>query len=239
MYQKLRTVITDLERELAHAGRAEREKLDFLLLASHELKTPVTAVRGMIEGMRYQVGIYKDRDKYLEECQKTLETLTERICHILETTQIDAFAAAQKQELTDIGQLITETAEPFLLIAQNKNITLSILQQAPFSAQIPAELIKKALSNILSNAVRYTQEGCAVRIVIKQPSLVIENECDPLSEEELSQIKEPFYHPSASRTDPDSTGLGLYLTDRILSACRLSYTFRPCETGMRFTLHFP
>lgn len=94
MYQKLRTVITDLERELAHAGRAEREKLDFLLLASHELKTPVTAVRGMIEGMRYQVGIYKDRDKYLEECQKTLETLTERICHILETTQIDAFAAA-------------------------------------------------------------------------------------------------------------------------------------------------
>ena len=71
---------------------------------------------------------------------------------------------------------------------------------------------------------------------MKDHSVRIENECDPLSEEVLAHIGEPFYHPSDSKADNGSTGLGLYLTDRILSTCGLSYEFAPYENGMRFTL---
>lgn len=236
MYQKLLSTISDLEQEIETVGKAEQEKLDFLLLASHELKTPVTAVRGMIDGMIYNVGIYKDRDTYLKECQKSLEGLTELICRILETSKMDISAAARKKEQTDIGLLIKEIAEPYFLIAQSRNIEIRFSNDESFRACVPAELVKKALSNVLSNAVKYTKPKQDIRIYIKEHSVRIENECTPLSEEVLAHIGEPFYHPSDSKTDNGSTGLGLYLTDRIISACGLSYDFAPYENGMRFTL---
>lgn len=238
MYQKLLSTISDLEQEIETVGKAEQEKLDFLLLASHELKTPITAVRGMIDGMLYHVGIYKDRDTYLKECQKSLEGLTELICRILETSKMDITAAAKHKAPTDIGRLIKETAEPYFVIAQSRNIEMMLSNDNSFCADVPAELIKKALSNVLSNAVRYTKPEHAIRIYLKDRSIWIENECAPLSQEVLSHIGEPFYHPSGSDRDNGSTGLGLYLTDRILSACELSYDFAPYENGMRFVLYF-
>lgn len=238
MYEKLLSTISDLEREIETVGKAEQEKLDFLLLASHELKTPVTAVRGMIEGMIYKVGIYKDRDTYLKECQKSLEGLAEMICRILETSKIDVAAAARDRVETDIGLLVEETAATYFRIAQSRNIEMTLSKEEDFRAVIPADLIKKALSNMLSNAVKYTEKGRSIRIYLKEKTIVIENECDPLSEEELSHVGEPFYHPRISKQDSGSTGLGLYLTDRILSACGLSFSFEPYEKGMRFTLYF-
>lgn len=238
MYQKLLSTISDLEHEIETVGKAEQEKLDFLLLASHELKTPVTAVRGMIDGMIYNVGIYKDRDTYLKECQKSLEGLTEMICRILETSKIDTATAARDRIETDIGLLLEETSAPYFRIAQSRNIEMTLAKEENFCAVIPSELVKKALSNMFSNAVKYTDNGCSIRIYVKEKSIIIENECDSLSEEELSHIGEPFYHPRNSKQDAGSTGLGLYLTDRILSACELAYSFEPYEKGMRFTLHF-
>lgn len=238
MYQKLLSTISDLEQEIETVGKSEQEKLDFLLLASHELKTPITAVRGMIDGMLYHVGIYKDRDTYLKECQKSLEGLTELICRILETSKMDITAAAKHKASTDIGRLIKETAEPYFVIAQSRNIEMTLSNDNSFCADVPADLIKKALSNILSNAVKYTKPEHAIRIYLVDQSIWIENECAPLSQEVLSHIGEPFYHPSGSEQDNGSTGLGLYLTDRILSACELSYDFAPYENGMRFVLYF-
>lgn len=238
MYRKLLSTISDLEREIETVGKAEQEKLDFLLLASHELKTPVTAVCGMIDGMIYNVGIYKDRDTYLKECQKSLESLTELICRILETSKMDITAVAKQKDRTDIGQLIKETAEPYFAIAQSRNIEITLSNDHSFCARTPAELVKKALSNILSNAVKYTKPEHAIQIYMKDRSVRIENECEPLSQEVLTHIGEPFYHPSEAGLDNGSTGLGLYLTDRILSACELSYDFAPYENGMRFILYF-
>lgn len=238
MYKKLLSTISDLEREIETVGKAEQEKLDFLLLASHELKTPVTAVRGMIEGMIYNVGIYKDRDTYLKECQKSLEGLTEMICRILETSKIDTAAAARDRTETDIGLLLNETASPYYRIAQSRNIEMTLSIEDDFCTVVPAELIKKALSNMLSNAVKYTDSGKSIRLYMENKTVVVENECQPLSDEALAHIGEPFYHPRNSKQDAGSTGLGLYLTDRILSACELSYSFEPYENGMRFTLYF-
>ncbi len=238
MYKKLLTTIFDLEREIETVGKAEQEKLDFLLLASHELKTPVTAVRGMIDGMIYNVGIYKDRDTYLKECQKSLESLTELICSILETSKLDASTAAKTKDNIDVGQLLEEITEPYVIIAQSRNVQMMLSKENAFCAIISEELVKKALSNMLSNAVKYTEAEHSIRIYMKDKSVIVENECEPLSEEELSHIGEPFYHPAGLKQDTGSTGLGIYLTDRILSACELSYTFEPYENGMRFVIYF-
>ena len=239
MYQELLSTISDLEQQIQTVSKSEREKLDFLLLASHELKTPVTAVRGMVDGMLYNVGVYKDRDTYLAKCQKGLEDLTELICRILETSRLDVNIAANDKEQTDIGNLLQEISSPYFIIAKSRNTHISLSLEDNFSATVSTELIKKALSNVLSNAVKYTDNDRFIRIYMNNRTVVIENECQPLSNDELAHIGEPFYHPAdKSKENGDSTGLGLYLTERILNACRLTFSFTPYEDGMRFILHF-
>lgn len=239
MYQKLLSTISDLERQIQMVSKSEREKLDFLLLASHELKTPVTAVRGMVDGMLYNVGVYKDRDTYLLECQKSLENLTELICRILETSKMDVNMAAKDKEQTDMGKLLEETASPYFIIAKSRNIHMTFSLENNFSAVVSSGLIKKALSNVFSNAVKYTDAGKSIQIYMKNRTVIVDNECHPLSNEVLAHIGEPFYHPSeVSNENGNSTGLGVYLTKRILDACRLSYSFAPYENGMRFALDF-
>ncbi len=239
MYQKLLYTVSDLEQQIQTVSKSEREKLDFLLLASHELKTPVTAIRGMVDGMLYHVGVYKDRDTYLAECQKSLESLSDLICRILETSKLDVNAAANDKEQTDIGRLLEETASPYFVIAKSRSVEMKLSLEDNFSAAVSAELVKKALSNVLSNAVKYTDTNKSIQIYMKKHTVVVENECLPLTKEELSHIGEPFYHPAEkSNGNGDSTGLGLYLTERILNACRLSSSFTPYENGMRFVLDF-
>ncbi|MCI8549849.1 MAG: HAMP domain-containing histidine kinase [Lachnospiraceae bacterium] len=239
MYQKLLSTISDLGRQLQAVSGSEQEKLDFLLLASHELKTPVTAVRGMVDGMLYNIGVYKDRDTYLAECQKRLNDLTELICRILETSKLDMNTAANNKEQTDIGNLLEETASPYFIIAKSRNIEMTLSQENNFSATVSAELVKKALSNVLSNAVKYTDTGKAIRIYMKNRTMVVENECQPLSEEALAHIGEPFYRPDKGLNENGgSTGLGLYLTERILGICRLPFSFTPYENGMCFIIDF-
>ncbi|MCI8772183.1 MAG: HAMP domain-containing histidine kinase [Lachnospiraceae bacterium] len=239
MYQKLLATISDLEQQIQMVSKSEREKLDFLLLASHELKTPVTAVRGMVDGMLYNVGVYKDRDTYLLECQKSLENLTELICRILETSKMDVNTAAKDKEQTDIGKLLEETSSPYFVIAKSRNTHMTLSLEDNFSVVVSSGLIKKALSNVLSNAVKYTNAGKSIRIYMENRTVIVDNECRPLSYEMLAHIGEPFYHTvEMSNENDNSTGLGLYLTKRILDACRLSYSFSPYENGMRFVLSF-
>lgn len=238
-YQKLLSTISDLEQQIQMVSKSEREKLDFLLLASHELKTPITAVRGMVDGMLYNVGVYKDRDTYLAECQKGLENLTEMICRILETSKLDVNNAAKNKEQTDIGKLLQEIASQYFIIAKSRNIEMALSLENNFFAVVSAELIKKALSNVLSNAVNYTDTNKSIRIYMEKRTVIVENECQPLSNDALAHIGEPFYHHSDNpNKNVDSTGLGLYLTERILDACRLSFSFTPFEKGMRFILIF-
>ncbi len=240
MYQKLLAAISDLELQIQTASRSEREKLDFLLLASHELKTPVTAVRGMVDGMLYRVGAYKDRDAYLAKCQKSLESLSELLCRMLEASKLDANAAAKDKERTEIGRLLAETASPYFIIAESRGVAMRLSLEGNFSACVSAELVKKAISNVISNAVKYTDAGKSIRIYLEGRAAVVENECLPFTQEELSHIGEPFYQRKEGSPDRAGgrTGLGLYLTERILHACRLSYSFAPYENGMRFVLDF-
>lgn len=239
MYNKLLSVISDLEKQIGIVKRVEQEKLDFLLLASHELKTPVTAVRGMVDGMLYNVGVYKDRDKYLQECQKVLMDLTKLLHSILENSKMDVFTAAKDKSRMNIGTLLHKVSDTYSTIALSRGITINIGIKQDLYIMVSGELIEKAFSNIISNAVKYTDAGKNINIVMQGNTVIIENECIPLNEEELSHLGEPFYRPKRQEGEQQgSTGLGLYFTEQILSACELRYSFEPYENGMRFMMHF-
>ncbi|WP_195268043.1 HAMP domain-containing sensor histidine kinase [Eubacterium sp. 1001713B170207_170306_E7] len=242
LYASLLSSIHELENEIAKVSAAEQSKVDFMRTASHELKTPVTAVSGMLEGMICGVGRYRDRDTYLQVCREQIDELSVLIREILDATRLDLLVENQTPAETDLAALVDRVAAPYQLIARASGVRLTLDTTGSFTARVPAPLLEKALSNVLSNAVRYTPAGQNARLRFERRSLVIENECPPVSREHLPHLKEAFYRPEFSHShDNGGNGLGLYLTDRILSGCGLPYTFEPMKNpeGMRFTIHFP
>ena len=240
LYQTLLSTIQTLEQEVEKVEAADMQKSNFLRAASHELKTPVTAVSAMLENMILGVGKYKDRDTYLAKCKALTDRLAQMIKEILDASRAE-FAGEQEQSDFLIADTLATVMEPYQIIAKAKGISVNIELGEPLSVHLPQGMIEKAISNIMANAVSYTKPGGIINISCKGRQLVIENECTPIPPEHLAHIFEPFYRPDYGRDRASGgNGLGLYLVSTILKSLDISYSFTPSEkvNGMAFQISF-
>lgn len=239
LYKNLMNTIESLEIELKKAGAAEQAKADFLRAASHELKTPVTAVSIIIDNIILGIGKYKDHKEWLPKCKELVDNLSDMLREILDASHLeDTTETSITESIETIG---TEILEPYALIARAKGLSLYIDWSAAFMVTAPPKLLGKALSNIFSNSVQYTAPGGKLAVYCRGRSLFVENECEPIPEEQLPRLYEPFYRPDESRNRvTGGNGLGLYITDTVLCLLELSYSFEPMTSpdGMRFTINF-
>ena len=239
LYDNLLSTIDSLEAELKKVAAAEQAKTDFLRAASHELKTPVTAVSLIVENMQLGVGKYKNHSEWLGKCKMLMEGLSDKLRDILDASQLDGAAEACVTE--SIEYMCAETLDPYVTIARAKGLSVYVDRSGAFTVTAPPKLLCKALSNIFSNAVRYTEPNGTFSVYCKARSLIIENTCEPIPEDRLSRLFEPFYRPDDSRSrETGGNGLGLYITDTALRLLELDYSFEPMSSpdGMRFTINF-
>ena len=240
LYQTLLSTIRTLEQEIEKVEAADIQKTNFLRAASHELKTPVTAVSVMLENMLLGIGKYKDRDTYLARCKELTDRLAQMIKEILDASRAE-FAGEQEQTDFLIADVLGTVMEPYQIIAKAKGIAFSIDESETHTVHLPQGMIEKAISNILANAVSYTKPDGTIYVSCKGQRLIIENECTPIPPEHLAHIFEPFYRPDYGRDrTAGGNGLGLYLVSTILKSLNISYTFAPSENidGMSFQIFF-
>ncbi len=239
LYGNLLGTIESLETELNKVGAAERAKTDFLRAASHELKTPVTAVSVIMDNMILGVGKYKNQKEWLPKCKELVDRLSEMLREILDTSHL---GDVKEEKVTEsIETICAEVIEPYGMIARAKGLLLYVDWSAAFSVTMPPKLLGKALSNILSNAVQYTAPGGRLAVYCRGNSLFVENECAPISTEQIPRLFEPFYRMDESRSrQTGGNGLGLYITASILHQLELDFNFEPMSSpdGMRFTIKF-
>jgi len=238
LYSKLLSTIKSLELEIEKVAESEKSKAEFLRAASHELKTPVTAVNAMLENMLLDIGKYKDHRLYLGKCKEMVEQLSNMIKEILDATKVQDFDI-EPAETVSAAALVNRVLEPYGIIAKSKGINLDIDLCEDFSFSTSIKLFEKALSNVLSNAVSYTQSGDSLFVSLEHESIVIENQCAPIPDEHLKRIFEPFYRTDFGRgRESGGNGLGLYIVDTILRTLRINFSFEPLDDpdGMRFTI---
>lgn len=239
LYENLLSTIDSLETELKKVSDAERAKTDFLRAASHELKTPATAVSVIMDNMILGVGKYKNHDEWLPKCKELVDRLSNKLHEILEASHLDEIPEPSVTE--NVETLCSEILEPFLMIARAKGLVLYTDWSAAFPVTAPPEMLGKALSNIFSNAVQYTPPGGKFSVYCKERSLIVENECAPIPEAQLKRLYEPFYRPDVSRSrETGGNGLGLYIVETVLRRLELDYRFSPMTSpeGMCFTINF-
>ena len=238
LYENLLDTIVSLEEEIKNVSESEKIKVDFLRSASHELKTPLMSINIMIENMLYDIGKYKNHYIYLEKCRNIVNELSKMVQEILDTSKINIINNKNLSVL-DLRKLIEKNIEPYKLIAKSKKINIVMNLEESFNIKVNEKLFTKAISNIISNAVNYTDEGKEIRIYIKDKKLIIENDCKPISKENLAHIFEAFYRVDFDRNKSSGgNGLGLYIVQQILNIYNLDYSFKSILTGMSFEIDF-
>ena len=239
LYQNLLTAIESLEMEKQRVQEAERSRVEFLRAASHELKTPLTALNAVLENMILGIGKYRDYETYLPECKEMTEQLSDMVREILETSKLGSPMKSEALAETDLSLFLLPLCEPYEQIAKARGLIFRLDLSAGFCAVLPQRMFGKAVSNILANAVAYTKEGGTISLCFRKSDLIIENECMPIPAEALPHVFEPFYRPDYARNrEGGGNGLGLYIVDTLLKEMELPYSFQPMEqpTGMRFVI---
>lgn len=237
LYQNLWQTIRSLEHENKRITQLEKEKIAFLRAASHELKTPLAALRIMLENMQLNIGEYKNRDQYLAESLAQVDRVAAMVDDVLRSGSAAEQALHQEKRLR-VDKLITEVVDDYTLLAKTRGMTFTV-DACPTTIRANRDMVRHVISNLVSNAVRHGDAGSVITITSDQHELAIENACKPLTKQQLQHVFDPFYRTSGNaKQHADSSGIGLYTVKMLLDAKGLDYSFAPHGQGMRFVVRF-
>lgn len=240
VYEQLWQTIHDLELEKEHISEMEKAKVDFLRSASHELKTPLAGLRILLENMYLGVGKYKDHNAYLPKAIDTVDQLNGMVKEILNASRIQGEAERAVKDNLSIREEVSAAIKEYEILAKSKQLHMKVNIDGEPHLIMNRQHFRRVLSNLIGNAIRYTDADGEIRIEGHPGELSVWNACIPLTNEQLARIFEPFYRPDFSRsTYSGGTGLGLYIIKEILDANGLSCSFHPQGNGMCFSIALP
>ena len=238
------TITKPLIEIIEKERREEENRREFIATISHELKTPITIISGQLEGMIYNIGKYKDRDKYLKESYTSTQELKDLVNEMIEISKTDIMSASFKPTTLSVKELVEVILkrQEFLIDEKNLKTRVAISSDAKINAD--KDKFSKALYNIINNAIKYTPEGENINIRFiergfKPSILEVENTGITISDESLKNIFNPFFRVEKSRSrKTGGSGLGLYLTSQILAKHGFEYKMTNRGNAVLFTIEF-
>jgi len=239
--KELKNANIQLKSDIQKKQEAEKKRTEFVATISHELKTPITAVKGQLEAMIYNIGPYKDHDKYLRRSYKIMSDMDDLVKDVLNVSKWEYYEP-QNQHI-NLADLVRTCSDNLDYFYKQKDINLT-LELEEVTTWVDPSLIRRAIGNVMNNAVKYSPQDAIIHISLtiqnQHPVLRIFNSGNTISESELDKIFEPFYRLEKSRNrDTGGSGLGLYIVQQILDLHHVKYEIKNTEEGVAFTMIFP
>jgi signal transduction histidine kinase len=211
-----------------------------LLDISHELRSPLARLGVAVELARSG----EDREHMLDRIQKEADRLNELVAELLQVTRVEADPSMQKTDAVHLDELLADLVYDSLLEAKAKDCTL--LLKAPASAIVTGdeELIRRALENVIRNAIRYAPRGTAVDIELaKYPDAAVVRVRDygpGVPDDALTRIFDPFYRVDSDRNrSSGGLGLGLAIARRSVQLHKGKLAAQNARPGLLVTMEFP
>lgn len=231
--------------DITELKKLEKYRSEFLANISHELKTPLTAVRNYVETLLS--GALEDQEhnrEFLNKIDKHALNLSALIDDILELSSLEGKKEIGPNTRFDLSTVVNHAVETVAGKAKRKGIKLE-------KGCEPCEIlgledhILRAIMNLLDNAINYTPEGGKVKIACRMRNNQVEVEVSDtgigIPEEHLPRIFERFYRVDKARSrDLGGTGLGLAIVKHVMNLHngKVEVESQPGQ-GSRFTLIFP
>ena len=211
--------IAERERMLREeAERVSQAKSEFIAIASHQLRTPLSAIKGylsmILEG-DYGKLPEKAKEK-IESVYQSNERLIRLVNDILCVSKIEAGEMEINLERTDLREIIKEVIDELSIKAKEKNLYLKFEEpKEPFETLLDKEKIRQVILNLIDNSIRYTQEG-GVKVKLQMANgrlqIVVSDTGEGLTKEEKEKLFEKFSRGTAgTKFWTEGAGLGLYI----------------------------
>jgi signal transduction histidine kinase len=237
--------LADRFREMAaRLGEAEERERNFLMTVSHELRTPLTAIRGHVAAM--QEGLTTDPDDErasLDVIADATARLERLVGDVLDLAKLDAHRFTVLHEEVDMARLLDEAYATFGEEARRRSIEYSCDIDAHPVIVTDGDRVLQIISNLLTNAFRWTPDGGRVELGLSQTngavSVVVGDNGPGIKAEERERIFRPFFSRD-NAGDGSGTGLGLAIARELAQALggRIEVDTKPGE-GSRFKLSLP
>ena len=241
---ELREANAQLRSDMEKEREMERQRVDFFGAASHELKTPLTILKGHLSGMLNGVAGYEDHLKYLQRSLTVTEKMETLIKELLYISKMDTSETSLLLTNTDFAELLRAAIAELTGLISEKKLSLHVDIPDRIGCLLDKAEMERALQNILVNAIRYSPEGERVIVTAKETSseisCTVENTGVKIPETTIRYLFEPFYRVDNSRNGTTGgTGLGLYIVRGILENHNAEYGINNTEDGVCFWLRLP
>lgn len=221
------TGIILLLHDITQIRHLENVRSEFVTNVSHELKTPVTALKGfaetLLDGAMYDEVLLK---KFLTIIKEESDRLHRLIMDILALSRIEQNPVAENFELVDVDEVIEQSARTIFEMATEKNIRVTITEKTSGSVMIETDRdkLQQIIINLLSNAINYTPVDGKVEVkLIEQEAEVIIEVTDNgigIPAKDIDRVFERFYRVDKARSrHSGGTGLGLSIVKHLVENC--------------------
>jgi signal transduction histidine kinase len=231
----LASSFNDMADQLERARAAERA---FLLSVSHELKTPLTAIRGYAEALEEGA---LPVDEAIATIQREAARLEALVQDLLQLARMNRSEFSVRSEPIDLAAAASEAVQRYEARARSYGVRLEAISDGPAPAVGDAERMLQVVSNLVENALRLTPAGGSVRIHAAPGSVTVADTGPGLKPEELPHAFERFYLTSRYRGERSvGTGLGLAIVKQLVESMggRVEVTSAP-GGPTRFTVRLP
>ena len=227
-YIASKIIVKPLIKVAEIASDVEKAKTDFLRSTSHEIKTPLTSLRIMLENMRYKIGKYRDREKYLDESINTVDAIAEMVSRILTFSDHEVWLKDVKR--INVAKKIEKIVDEYRVMIQEKNLDAKI-ELGDEKINMSERAFQQLFSNLISNAVKYCNDGGIIRIYRENNWLKIENTGENMAKVEIDTAFELFSHGGKG-----GNGVGLFVVKNILEQYGLRYKIGNKKNGVVFAI---
>jgi len=228
-----------LQADIEQERRQEKLRVDFFRAVSHELKTPITVLKGELEGMIYQVGEYKDRDTHLRQSLRTVNDMELLVKEILSASRMAGSDFSLTLSDVDLSQLVRECCRKWQGAAEDREQRFQAEIEDGRTCQGDMALLQKAVSNIIGNAVAHSPSQAEISVTLAGNILQVRNSGVSIDSANLEKIFEPFYRVDRSHNrNTGGSGLGLYIVKTILERHGFSFRMNSTDDEVCFTAIF-
>jgi heavy metal sensor kinase len=242
---ELDELIEAFNRMVERLNQSFEQIRQFSTDVSHELRTPLTAIRGQLEVALFTAKTPEQYQDAMVNALQDVEQLSNIVRALLLLSQAESGQLALQMEPVDLSEAARDIAEQYQISAEAEGLRLTSDLAAGCVVRADRTQMERLISNLLSNALKYTRSGGSVHLTVREVDgsvhLIVEDTGIGIPAEKIPHIFDRFYRVRSARKSPvEGLGLGLSFVSWIVEAHGARIDVESGEgKGTRFTVRFP
>ena len=235
---ELNRALSEMAATLHTRWDSERDLEDkcqqFVSAASHDLKTPLALIGGYAEAIAQDISP-EENARYLAAIEQETARMNGLVREMLDYTRLDRTDELKNRKTLNLTALVRDVLTEYAPLFEKRRLTADIADGVRIRGD--ETLLRRAVGCLLENAAKYSPENGRVYVRLtnaRNALLTVENDCEPIPEDELPRLFEMFYRGDKARDRAGGHGLGLAILQKILALHGLTCKAENVKNGVRF-----